>query len=188
MEFTIDINGGNADTEAFATMTVADCMEKFGEVLKEGEETVQNPVPISYELRYLADNSKVPCANIVDSWEVPADTVDVLELSWDRTYPGIFGGEVDDGEMRVAGTGHGIDSGVVVLLPDNVISVKQGENIGSVLVVAPVKKDRTIKINILKEKEKLLGGTKTDIHSKMVSLDDIGQLEKCGISVRNVVK
>lgn len=185
VEFSIDVNGGNADSGVFATMTVADCMKKLAAVLEEGEEQIQNPVPISYELRYLADNSKVPCANIVDSWEVSADQVDVLELSWDGTYREILKKEVKNGELRVFGTDQGIDNGVVVLLPDNVISVNEGEKTGSILVVAPKRKDRTIDLNILHEKK----GTKMiSYQGEDVNLDNEKQLKKYGISVRNVAK
>lgn len=78
-----------------------------------------------------------------------------------------------------------------ILLPDSVISVNEGEKNGSILVVAPKRKDRTIDLTILHEKKKWWFSEELETIScqgEDVNLDNEKQLKKYGISVRNVAK
>ena len=189
-EFHIEIVGGNAESSSLTAMNVESCMEQLASILQEGEDdNAQNLVPISYELRYIKDNSKVPCANTVSSFSVNANLVDVMELSWNGKESN--SNVLENGSIKILGNDKGIENGAVVLMPNNTLTVKDGMSDNTVVVVVPKKGEKEIKLMISSNEEKWWGKFKeyvmqTEKGQILVNLADTEALNSYGIGIRRL--
>ncbi len=197
VEFTIQIIGGPAESGNLPGTTVNDCMNKLSEILEAGEQgQIVNPIPISYELRYITDNSSVDCMSVSDSWNVRTDEVTVKELSWNPTdwKSGWFKkfkapDKAESTKITVEGSGHGIQDGPVVVSGDNVFSYQGGQK-GAKSILLVTSKDGQeqggIRLEVWQEGK---NGKAIETETLQINLfdeDGISTLADYGISVREV--
>ena len=59
----------------------ADCIEEMNSFINQDQTILTDLVPVSYGMKYVADNAPVPCRIIQNELTIPADEAEIMEIS-----------------------------------------------------------------------------------------------------------